>query len=434
MSQHYRKKIMILGANPETLPIVQAANDMGLETVVLDPNIGSPAKQAASISVTVDALDVAAVCEVARKLQVDAVLVGVADTLVASYFDVCHELGFPCYVSHEAQQSFSSKKRFCATVVKFGISTTPQYSVSDIVAASQSMPLKFPILVKPDDNGGGVGITVCYNAQQAVCAIEKAQSFSKSGEVLVEEYMTANDFFVYYEIVDGKPYLLATADRFKSEKQTVGSPVCIGAVYPSRHEREYVISTHEKVTQMLQGLKVERGIFCLQFFKDARDFFAYDPGFRFQGEGVHFHIQHAYSIDQRKGLIDYSIGKAIPDYVNELENVRVGANNFPVTVWVLLSEGMIDRIVGMELLKDLRSYKSHIERFRIGDCVTDAMQGTEKQVFARIYLQHEEKRVILEDLQFINENLKVLSKTGNMILDMLECKKLEEIYISREDL
>ena len=39
------KKLMILGGNAETAILVEMALSMGLYTIVLDPNPGSPAKK-----------------------------------------------------------------------------------------------------------------------------------------------------------------------------------------------------------------------------------------------------------------------------------------------------------------------------------------------------------------------------------------------------
>lgn len=426
MPKFERKKILILGGNPETRPIVDVANALGFVTVVLDPQPKSIAKSVAAISVNVDGLDVEAVCQVARNLDIHGVLVGVADTLVTSYFEVCSALNLPCYASQEAVLAFSSKNTFRKVAHRFDIATTPTYTEDEIFRSEPSVFGEYPILIKPDDSGGGVGISVCNNASEAARAIAKARLASKSGGVLIEQYMVADDMLAYYEIACGQPYLLATADRLKTNKQTNGSPVCIGALYPSRHEHEFVNSVHPKIVQMLQGLKIDRGIFCLQFFKDIRGFFAYDPGFRFQGEGVHYHIQHSYSFDQREGFIKYAMGESIPEYFHKLPHVRVGADRHAVTVWVLLSAGTIDRVSGLHEVTSLQSYKSHVKRLGVGDCVTEEMLGTEKQVFVRIYLQHDNASVIIDDVKFINESLKVYSEDRNLVLDMIHWSDVKE--------
>lgn len=423
-----QKKILILGGNPETLQIVKVANDLGCTTIVLDPVIGSPAKSAAAISVDVDALDVDAVCDAATQLGVDGILVGVADTLVSTYFEVCRRLNLPCYVTEKSKHAFSSKRNFQISCKDFNIPTIPEFSEEDVLEQRISEKIDFPILIKPDDNGGGVGITVCNDFASVKLAMSKAKSFSKSGNILIEKFMNARDMFAYYEVCEGQVYLVATADRYKTDKNTVGSPVSIGAIYPSEFESDFLSSVHLDIVEMLKGLDIERGIFCVQFFKNDRGFFAYDPGFRFQGEGMHFHLLHAFGLDQRRGMIEYALGKSVPDYSQLLPSVRVGQSNCAVTVWILLNPGKISSVRGAKALTSLESYQSHVQRFKIGDCVTTDMIGTEKQVFARVYLQHPSPEVIARDVDFINQNLKVLDGESNMIVDMLSVDHIKRRY------
>ena len=65
MKMFYGKKLLILGANPETMAIVNKANSMGVTTIVTDYNPSAPAKKIASRSYDVDCLDIPAVIDLA---------------------------------------------------------------------------------------------------------------------------------------------------------------------------------------------------------------------------------------------------------------------------------------------------------------------------------------------------------------------------------
>ena len=86
------KKLLFLGANPETANIVEVAKEMGVTTVVTDYDSNAPAKKVADISYDINGMDVDAICEMARKEDVDGVMVGVADVLVQPYQKVCEKL------------------------------------------------------------------------------------------------------------------------------------------------------------------------------------------------------------------------------------------------------------------------------------------------------------------------------------------------------
>ena len=138
------KKLLILGANPETANIVKVAQEMGVTTIVTDYDPQAPAKKVSDISYNIDAMDVDALYEMAVREKVDGVLVGVADPLIAPYQKLCARLGVPCYGNEETVKAFTNKRHFKETCKKFGIEGIPEYSISD------KESIRFPVIVKPE--------------------------------------------------------------------------------------------------------------------------------------------------------------------------------------------------------------------------------------------------------------------------------------------
>ena len=121
------KKLLIMGANPETIPLVECANEMGIKTLVTSNCHTDAAKQYAWRSFDVDGMDVAEVITLAKNENVDGILVGVADVLVPAYCKVCDALGFHCYASQEIVDIFSYKDVFKVTCERYGIHGIPEY-------------------------------------------------------------------------------------------------------------------------------------------------------------------------------------------------------------------------------------------------------------------------------------------------------------------
>ena len=86
------KKVLILGANPETVSLILKAREMGLYTIVTDNNPNAYAKKYADQAENVNAIDVDALVELAVREKVDGVLVGVAEALLPAYCEVCRRL------------------------------------------------------------------------------------------------------------------------------------------------------------------------------------------------------------------------------------------------------------------------------------------------------------------------------------------------------
>lgn len=411
--------ILILGGNPETGAIVEVANSMGLRTVVVDPYPGSPAKLHAARAYDLDVKDFAALDRVIAGEAIDGILVGVADPLVPFYQQLCERHGMPCYANARSIEALSSKTGFVRACRRHGIATTPTFEI-DAHDARAVAELPYPVVTKPADCGAGVGISVCRDPAEFARGAAMALAASPRKQLIVERFMECDDMFAYYTFVDGRAYLSAVADRYKTSKQT-GSPVCIAARYPSRHTSRFVAGVHPALLDMFADLQVRNAVLIVQLFVDEQGFYAYDPGFRLQGEAPHLYLKHLLGFDQREMLLNLAIGG--PMYQGDFGAVNdyLFHGQLATTVWVLLRAGRIARIEGLDRIGRRSGTLSILQRLREGDVVTPAMTGTERQVLARIYTTARGRSEIDDHVCFIRDHLRVFDDQGqDMLLDMYD--------------
>ena len=126
-SEFEGKKLLILGGNPETIPLVEIANNWGIKTIVASARDTDPAKAYAWKAYTYEGLDTGAVIKIATEEKVDGVLVGVADILVPMYCKVCEALDLPCYATQEIVDVFAFKDVFKATCERYGVHGIPEF-------------------------------------------------------------------------------------------------------------------------------------------------------------------------------------------------------------------------------------------------------------------------------------------------------------------
>lgn len=409
-------KLVILGGNPETAAFVENIKKLGIFTIVIDPNENAPAKKCADISYDIDVLDVDTLINFLKTIDFDGIIVGVADILVPSYYKVCKEFGLNCYANEKTIEAFGSKDGFNKICEKNNIKVTPRFNTKNY----QFQAHDFPLLIKPVDNGAGVGISICKDVSQLNAGIDHAVKNSKSGRILIEKYMTCDDLWIYYTFISGNIYLSASGDRYTSKNVHSGSPVCIGATYPSKYHNEFTETINPQFVSMLKKLNIKDGVLCVQFFKDDEGFYAYDPGFRLQGEGQHIHMLHALNVDQRELLASFALSKTTDEMKQLLAGRYVGDKLYAATGWVLLKIGKIEQIKGLEEIRNLRSFKECLQRFFEGDKVTNQMIGTERQVFARFYFQNTDKNELREDVRIFSKLLEVSCKGESLISDIFD--------------
>lgn len=207
-------------------------------------------------------------------------------------------------------------------------------------------------------------------------------------------------------------------DRHKTDKQGQLSTVCIAAEYPSRYAHRFVQEVHPKLVKMFQALGIQNGVLLIQFFVDEKDFYAYDPGFRLQGEAPHLYLKHINHFDHREMLLRFAMtGHMCSGDFSDVNDPDFKGQS-ATTVWVLLKAGRLGFIRGLEAIRSHTNVIEVLQRFDIGDQVTADMLGTERQVFARIYTTAETPVEAQRVLRFINDTLVVADELGaDMLLD-----------------
>lgn len=422
------KKLLILGGNPETSALVKLANSMGIKTIVTSARSSDNAKKYAWKSFDVDGMDVPGVIALARNEQVDGVLVGVADILVPSYCKVCDALGFPCYATQQIVDVFAFKDVFKATCERYGVHGIPEFFLDSEMRESDIDKIEFPVMVKPVDNGGGVGMTVCYNKDDLRPAVNKALEASKQKRFIVEKYMQCEDMGMYYTFKDGVCSASCIYDRYTTDEQPGLSRVCLGGTYPSKHIKTYFERMHENVCRMFKDIGIKNGVLMLSAFYENGEFYVYDTGFRLQGEAPHLLINKIQGFDQREMLIKFALtgSEGTLDLATADDPYLRG--KWAATLWFLLKKGTISQIQGLENIEQDSRVIANAQRLNLGDNIPDEWIGNEKQVLTRLYFVCNSKKELSEALEEYVEKVKVFDQNGNnMILKSFDIKKALEL-------
>ncbi len=428
MREFEGKKLLILGGNPETSALVRVANDMGIKTIVASGRHTDDAKKYAWKSSDIDGMDVPGLISLAREEQVDGVLVGVADILVPSYCKVCDALDLPCYASQRIVDVFAFKDVFKATCESYGIHGIPEYYLDAEMKQSDIDKIKYPVMIKPVDNGGGVGMTVVYNEEELRPAVEKALEASNKKRFIVEKYMECPDLGMYYTFKDGVCSASCIYDRYTTDEQPGLSRVCLGGTYPSKYISEYFDRMHDNAVRMFKEIGITDGILMLSGFYENGEFYVYDTGFRLQGEAPHLLIKAIQGFDQREMLIRYALTGSAGDLDLEEADDTYLRGKWAATQWFLLKQGKIAKTEGFEEMDNDPRVIANVQRLYEGDTVPEEWIGNEKQVLTRLYLVCDSKQELADTLKEYAEKVKAFDENGNnMILKGFDIDKALEL-------
>lgn len=343
------KRLLILGATPNEIPLVERAKSLGVYTVVTDYNLDhtiSPAKDVADEYWDISWSDIDRLEQKCREREIDGAVAGFSEFRVDCLIQLCERLGLPCYATPEQLAVTRDKSKFKSTCEQYGVPVIHGYASLDEVC-------HFPIIVKPVDRAGSIGVGIAYDQQQLASAFENAMEKSVVKQVILEDYITdATEMDVHYAICDGEITLLCTDDIVPAaSNQEDGKVIQSAWLYPCRYEKEFLQTADGALRAMIRGLGIQNGtIFFSGFVNQQREFSFFECGFRLWGE-------QEFQYDYRKGLMNYLDIYIYHALTGNTFDVRMNDNGNALLKGVALNmyakAGVLSRIDGVEALRNM---------------------------------------------------------------------------------
>ena len=186
------KRILILGAGEMQIPVIQKVNELGYEAIALDYDAQAVGFDYATRHYVVSSTDAEKVLEVARKESADALLT-TSDYPVNVVAKVSKILGLPSMspeVANICTNKYLQRKLFSEN----GINAPKFYLVSEDFSLDSFK--EYPYIVKPVDSSASRGVKKVEDETELKDAIEEAKSYSRTGQVLIEQFIGGKEFSV----------------------------------------------------------------------------------------------------------------------------------------------------------------------------------------------------------------------------------------------
>ena len=210
------KKIMIVGAGRSQMPAIIIAKKMGLVTIVIDGNPDAPGLKLADFPEVVSTKDIEGAIKIAKKYEIDGVLTIATDSGVVSTANVAHYLGLVGITPKSAEMA-TDKSLMRERFVEKGVSC-PDFGVAYSIENAQKIinRIGFPVVIKPVNNAGSLGVKKVRDSKELEVAFEYAKSVSYSGKVIVEELMEGPEVSVETLTFKGISNVIAITDKIAS--------------------------------------------------------------------------------------------------------------------------------------------------------------------------------------------------------------------------
>jgi biotin carboxylase len=222
-------RLLVLGAGPAQLGLLEAARARGVWLAVVDRDPAAPGFRLADRRCILSTEDEPAIERLVGALEIDGVISPGTDWPVGVAARIAERTGLPHPISPRTAVLATNKLRQRERLGRDGV---PQPH-SWVVGGEDPLPdVSGPVVVKAPDRQGQKGLTLVTDAAELPTAIETARGVARNGLALVEEFVDGPEVTVVGFSAGGTFTALAVTDRIVAEPPAFG--VALAHVWPSR--------------------------------------------------------------------------------------------------------------------------------------------------------------------------------------------------------
>jgi biotin carboxylase len=239
-----RKRLLVLGAGPAQLGLLEAARRRGLFTIAVDRDPAAPGFALADRRAIISAEDERGIERLADAERVHGVIAPGIDWPVAIAARVAGKLGLPHPLPPAVGGLAVSKAR---QRERFDADGVPQPRWRLVAEPQEALPL--PCVVKAPDRQGQRGLALARDERELAAAVNVALQASRTGMALVEELVEGPELTVNAFSVDSAFHPLTVTDRLTAEPPAFG--VALAHVWPAERSADEAIDVARRAVEAL---------------------------------------------------------------------------------------------------------------------------------------------------------------------------------------
>lgn len=362
------KRLLIIGASILQLPAIKKAKEMGLYVAVADFNPNAIGIQYADEYYNASTIDEDAICDVAKRFKPDGIMTLATDMPMRSLAKAAALMGLPA-ISYDTAIKATDKYEMIKAFKEHCVASPWFYNISsreDISLLKDN--ITYPCIMKPTDNAGSRGVVLVNNYDELYDAYAYSHKQSRSGNVIIEEYLQGNEVSIEILVINGDVHILAITDKL-----TTGAPhfVEMGHSQPSQQPLHIQSAIKELATQAVKSVGIQTGPAHVEMMVTERGPVMIELGARMGGDCITTHlVPLSTGVDMIKATIDLALGN-IPDITSRIEmSSAIRFIKGPI--------GIIKSINGIEDAKRVAGVVEVSLTKNVGDTIDDIHSSTDR--------------------------------------------------------
>ncbi|MDO4762773.1 MAG: ATP-grasp domain-containing protein [Flavobacteriaceae bacterium] len=316
-----KKKLAVLGASYLQKPLIEKALALGVETHCFAWDKDAVCKEISDYFYPISVLEYDTILEKCKEISIDGI------TTIA--MDIC----IPVVNKIAQQLHLVGNSDFCS------ITTTEKSRMKEVLKENR-IPIAFyletfqrnftedhdfifPLIVKPVDRSGSLGVTIVNNYTELNNAVKVSCEYSFQKKSIIEQFIEGAEVSVETISYKGKHKVLAITDKKITKKPYF---VEIEHHQPSQYDNVLQSEIIEIALRTLEATRVENGASHIEFIIDKeRNVYVNEIGSRMGGDFIGSHlVQLSTGFDYVKAIIDIALGEfSMPKIVQNINHSGV---------------------------------------------------------------------------------------------------------------
>lgn len=402
--------ILILGANILQIPLIEKANFLGYDTLVVSPVASEPGHRLATYSEICDVVDEEAILSLALKYDICGITTDQTDLPVRTMAYVAEKMDLPGN-SYEVAKVFTDKYLMRERCKELGIKTL-QYKICTCIQDAFDFynTIKKDVILKPVDNQGSKGVSRVSSIEELTIKFPEALENSRSKRVLIEEFIVGREFlvegicvnYIFQNLCCGDTEYFNIPDVFSASKREFPSTA-------NENMINRVLSLNEKI---VKGFGFKQGITHGEYIMDGDDVILIEIAGRGGGVFISSDLVHLQTgLETEEFLLNVATGKinTLPEFTYQEKSCCY--------VSFFLPEGQVNCVEGVQDVVMLPyTYHNNLECLKVGMCI-EPMKDKTSRFF--VILEAENHEQLNERIAEIKKLISVTVKTKDGLKEII---------------
>lgn len=245
--------ILILGAAALQLPLIEFIKSRGYRVIVVSISGDYPGFKIADRCIYLDIRDYEGIlAELNGENNIVGVITDQTDMSVPTVAYLSERLKVPGN-SVKCAVTYSNKFYMREMCTKLHISTPLYLRANNVESVDlDKHHIHFPVMMKPEDSQGSRGVYKCYNSKDIELHFNDSKKYSKSDNVIIEEFFDGDEVVVEGFVYKGQYLLWGIGERkyFNLNDKFIPSQTIFPA-YISKGMQEKLISAEKQMHSAL---------------------------------------------------------------------------------------------------------------------------------------------------------------------------------------